>query len=148
SHDVQIAVADTVYITMDGILVKFFTKNERDQRLHYQTMAATLAQTNAELRQVQAELTERLAQLAHMEERVQRISQMAALGELAGQVANEVRNPLGTIKGATEMLVSRVSDSSARHHIGVVLEEVDRLNKAVESVLRLGAPLRIHADRV
>ena len=146
--DVQDAVAATVYFTMAGILVYFFTKNERDQRLHYQTMAATLAETNAELRQVQAELTERLAQLAHMEERVQRISQMAALGELAGQVAHEVRNPLGIIKGATEMLVSRVSDSSARRHIGVVLEEVDRLNKAVESILRLGTPLHLQTVRL
>ena len=146
--DVQDAVASMVYFTMAGILIYFFTKNERDQRLHYQRMAATLAETNAELRRVQAELTERLAQLAHMEERVQRISQMAALGELAGQVAHEVRNPLGVIKGATEMLASRVSDPSTRRHIGVVLEEVDRLNKAVESILRLGTPLRLQTVRL
>lgn len=146
--DVQDAVASMVYFTMAGILIYFFTKNERDQRLHYQTMAETLAETNAELRRVQAELTEHLAQLAHMEERVQRISQMAALGELAGQVAHEVRNPLGIIKGATEMLASRVSDSSTRRHIDVVLEEVDRLNKAVESILRLGTPLRLQTVRL
>src|SRR3989442_13169404 len=111
-------------------------------------MAAALAETNVELRRVQAELTERLAQLANMEERVQRISQMAALGELAGQVAHEVRNPLGIIKGATEMLAKRVSDPAMQRHIAVLLEEVGHLNKAVESVLRLGAPLRIQADRV
>ena len=146
--DVQDAVASTVYFTMAGILIYFFTKNERDQRVHYQAMAAALAETNVELRRVQAELTERLSQLAHMEERVQRISQMAALGELAGQVAHEVRNPLGIIKGATEMLAKRVSDPAMQRHIAVLLEEVGHLNKAVESVLRLGAPLRIQADRV
>jgi len=146
--DVQDAVASMVYFTMAGILIFFLTKNERDQRVHYQAMAAALAETNVELRRVQAELTERLAQLAHMEERVQRISQMAALGELAGQVAHEVRNPLGIIKGATEMLAKRVSDPAMQRHIAVLLEEVGHLNKAVESVLRLGAPLRIQADRV
>src|SRR3989442_5715829 len=91
-----------VYFTMAGILIYFFTKNERDQRLHYQAMAAALAETNVELRRVQAELTERLTQLAHMEERVQRISQMAALGELAGPVPHQVRNPLRGIKRATQ----------------------------------------------
>ena len=146
--DVQDAVASMVYFTMAGILIYFFTKNERDQRVHYQAMAAALAETNVELRRVQAELTDRLEQLANMEERVQRISQMAALGELAGQVAHEVRNPLGIIKGATEMLAKRVSDPAMQRHIAVLLEEVGHLNKAVESVLRLGAPLRIQADRV
>ena len=146
--DVQDAVAATVYFTMAGILIYFFTKNERDQRVHYQAMAMALAETNEELRRVQAELTERLAQLATMEERIQRISQMAALGELTGQVAHEVRNPLGIIKGATEMLAQRVSDPAMQRHIAVLLEEVAHLNKAVESVLRLGAPLRIQADRL
>ncbi len=146
--DVQDAVAATVYFTMAGILIYFFTKNERDQRVHYQAMAVTQAETNVALRRVQAELTERLAQLAQMEERVQRISQMAALGELAGQVAHEVRNPLGIIKGATEMLAKRVSDPATQRHITVLLEEVAHLNKAVESVLRLGAPIRIQADRL
>jgi signal transduction histidine kinase len=146
--DVQDAVASMVYFTMAGILIYFFSKSERDQRLHYQALAAALAETNVELRRVQAELTERLAQLAHMEERVQRISQMAALGEVAGQVAHEVRNPLGIIKGATEMLAKRVSDPATQRHIAVLLEEVEHLDKAVESVLRLGDPIRIQADRL
>src|SRR5437879_6938807 len=146
--DVQDAVASMVYFTMAGILIYFFTKNERDQRVHYQAMAAALAETNVELRRVQAELTDRLEQLANMEERVQRISQMAALGELAGQVAHEVRNPLGIIKGATEMLAKRVSDPTMQRHIAVLLEEVGHLNKAVESILRLGTPLRLQAVRL
>src|SRR2546427_12360007 len=102
---------------MAGILIYLHTKNERDQRVHYQAMAAAMAETNVELRRVQAELTERLAQLAHMEERVQRISQMAALGELAGQVAHEVGNPLGIIKGGTAKLARRVSRPGMQRHI-------------------------------
>lgn len=144
----QGAVAAMVYLSMAGILVYLFAQAERLQRVHYQTMAATLTETNAELRRVQAELTERLTQLTQMEERVQQISQMAALGELAAQVAHEVRNPLGIIKGATELLASRVQDPSTRRHISVLLEEVERLNKAVESILRLGTPLRIRTASV
>src|SRR5437879_12735977 len=81
--DVQDAVAATVYFTMAGILVYYFTKNEHDQRLHYQTMAATLAETNAELRQVQAELTKHLTQLSQMQKLVHRIGTIRLLGDLA-----------------------------------------------------------------
>jgi len=144
----QDAVAATVYFTMAGILIYFFAQAERGQLLHYQTMASTLTDTNVELRRVQTELTERLAQLAHMEERLQRISQLAALGELTAQVAHEVRNPLGIIKGATEMLARRVSDPATERHISVLLEETDRLNKAIDSVLRLASPIRIQSTRL
>lgn len=144
----QDAVAAIVYFTMAGLLTYFFAKGERDQRLRYQAVATALTRTNAELRQTQAELTDRLTDVANMEERIQRISQMAALGELAGQVAHEVRNPLGIIKGAAEMLAARISDPSAHRHIAVLLEEVDHLNKAVEGVLRLGTPLRMKVTQL
>lgn len=144
----QDSVAALVYFTMAGLLTFFFAKSERDQRLQYQTLATTLADTNMTLRETKTQLTDRLAQLALMEERVQRVSQMAALGELAGQLAHEVRNPLGIIRGAAEMLAVRVSDPSMYRHISVLLEEADRLNKAVEGVLRLGAPLRMKLMRL
>ena len=133
---------------MAGLLTYFFAKSERDQRLQYQALAATLADTNMKLRETQTQLTERLAHVVMMEERVQRVSQMAALGELAGQLAHEVRNPLGIIRGSAEMLAARVSDPSTYRHISVLLEEADRLNKAVEGVLRLGTPLKMKLVRL
>ena len=144
----QDAVAAIVYFTMAGLLVHFFAKGEREQRERYQALAAALAQTNGELRQAQAQLTERLTQVTKMEERLQQISQMAVLGEMAGQVAHEIRNPLGIIKGSVEMLAARVTDPGTRRHIAVLLEETTRLNHAVEGVLRLGAPLRIRQETV
>jgi len=143
----QDSVAAMVYFTMAGLLTYFFAKSERDQRLQYQALAATLVKTNAKLRETQTQLTDRLGEVTMMEERVQQVSQMAALGELAGQLAHEVRNPLGIIRGAAQMLAARVSDPSASRHIHVLLEEADRLNKAVEGVLRLGTPLRMKLTR-
>src|SRR5437867_12579557 len=86
--------------------------------------------------------------MANMEERVQRISQMAALGELAGQVAHEVRNPPGIIKGATEMLAKRVSDPAMQRRNAVLPEGVRHRDKAVESLRRHAAPLRSQANPV
>jgi len=144
----QDSVAAVVYFTMAGLLTYFFAKSERDQRLQYQALATTLAKTNAKLRETQTQLTDRLAEVTMMEERVQQVSQMAALGELAGQLAHEVRNPLGIIRGAAQMLAARVSDPSTSRHINVLIEEADRLNKAVEGVLRLGTPLRMKLTRL
>lgn len=139
----QDAVTAIVYFVIGGTLIYLFAKDERQQRLHYQTMAAKLADTNSELMGVQAELTERLTQLAQMEQRIQRVGQLAALGELAGQVAHEVRNPLGIMKGAAEMLATRLTDVSTQRHVAVLLEEVERVNKVVEGILSLGRPLRM-----
>lgn len=144
----QDAVAAIVYFAMAGLLIYFFASGERDQRERYQALAAALAQTNDELRQAQAQLTERLTQVTKMEERLRQISQMAVLGEMAGQVAHEVRNPLGIIKGSVEMLAARITDPGIQRHIAVLLEETTRLNKAVEGVLRLGAPLHIRQETV
>lgn len=146
--DFQDSLAAIVYFTMAGILTYLFAEDERDQRSHYQAMASALADTNARLRRVQAELTERLLQMTQMEERLQRIGQMAALGEMAGQIAHEVRNPLGIIKGAAEMMAGRISDPVFSRHVAVLLEEVEHLNKAVESLLRLGAPWRLETKTV
>jgi len=144
----QDAVAAMVYFTMAGLLVYFFAQSEREQRERSQTLATNLAHSNDELRQTQTQLTERLAQLTKMEERLQQVSQMAVLGEMAGQVAHEVRNPLGIIKGSVEMLAARTTDPAIRRYIEVVLEETNRLNKAVEGVLRLGAPLCLNKASV
>lgn len=146
--DFQDAVATIVYLLMAGILIYFLSRDERARREHYQAMSATLTTTNQELERLQAELTERLAQLAKMEERIQRVSQMEALGELSAQVAHEVRTPLGIIAGTTEMLARHVSEPGTQQHLAVLLEEVDRLNKAVDNILRLGTPFQIKSERV
>jgi signal transduction histidine kinase len=144
----QDAIAAIVYFAMTGLLVYFFSKGERAQRQQYQMLASVLSARNEELKATQAQLQERLAQVTRMEERLQEISQMAALGEMAGQIAHEIRNPLGIIKGAVEMLAARTDDPSTRRYVSVLLEETSRLNKAVESVLRLGTPVKLKRTRL
>jgi signal transduction histidine kinase len=144
----QDAVAAIVYFTMAGLLVYFFAKGEREQRESYQVLATTLAQRNEELRYAQTALTDRLTQVTKMEERLKVVNQLAVLGEIAGQVAHEVRNPLGIIRGSAEMLAARTNDAAVRRYSSVLLAETDRLDKAVEGVLRLGAPLTIRRAAV
>lgn len=70
---------------------------------------------------------------------------LAVLGQMAAGLAHEIRNPLGAIKGAAQLLAepmgpSHREDPSSREFIGIILEEVERLNRVVGNVLDLARP--------
>ncbi|MCZ6676919.1 MAG: ATP-binding protein [Candidatus Poribacteria bacterium] len=66
---------------------------------------------------------------------------LATLGKLATTVAHEVRNPLGGIRGAAQLLqLESDPDSETQEYIAVVIKEVDRLNRVVEQLLGSGNP--------
>ena len=68
---------------------------------------------------------------------------LLVLGQMAAGLAHEIRNPLGAIKGAAQLLSDPpVEDDggSSREFLGIILEEVDRLDRVVGSVLDLARP--------
>jgi len=66
---------------------------------------------------------------------------LATLGKLATTVAHEVRNPLGGIRGAAQLLqLEGESNSEIQEYIQVIIREVDRLNRVVEQLLISGNP--------
>nr|WP_276604127.1 GAF domain-containing sensor histidine kinase [Nannocystis pusilla] len=58
---------------------------------------------------------------------------LAALGEMAAGLAHEIRNPLGAIKGAVQVVEPGLqnADPTTREFLGVIVEEVERLNRVV-----------------
>jgi signal transduction histidine kinase len=78
-------------------------------------------------------------------ERVKERDRLAAIGEMAAGLAHEIRNPLGAIKGAAQLLVSSKPTASAGDNtefLGIIIEEVDRLNKVVTQFLDYARPDR------
>lgn len=77
---------------------------------------------------------------AQMKER----DRFALLGQMAAGLAHEIRNPLGAIKGAAQLLAEPApphkGDGVDREFLGIILEEVDRLDRVVGSVLDLARP--------
>ena len=69
---------------------------------------------------------------------------LAALGQMAAGLAHEIKNPLGAIKGAAQLLNeehdSSQLDASSREFVGIILEEVERLDRVVGSVLDYARP--------
>ncbi len=79
-------------------------------------------------------------QYRHMQER----DRLAALGQMAAGLAHEIKNPLGAIKGAAQLLGEEHPgtrlDPSSREFIDIILEEVERLDGVVGSVLDYARP--------
>ncbi len=69
---------------------------------------------------------------------------LAALGSMAAGLAHEVKNPLGAIKGAAQLLeelAPKGEGSETMHEfIGIIIEETNRLNGVVGSFLDYARP--------
>ena len=70
-----------------------------------------------------------------------RQERLAMLGQLSAGLAHEIRNPLSSISGSVQL----VRDSAAlseedRKLLGIVLDEADRLNELVNTMLQIGRP--------
>ena len=84
-------------------------------------------------------------------ERMKERDRLAALGEMAAGLAHEIRNPLGAIKGAAQLLLppadaatgdARRRRAEAREFLGIIVEEVNRLNRVVSQFLDYARPYR------
>ncbi len=71
-------------------------------------------------------------------------ARLAALGQMAAGLAHEVKNPLSAIKGAAQLLgeptTGRAPDDASSEFLGIILEEVERLDRVVRSVLDYARP--------
>jgi signal transduction histidine kinase len=78
-------------------------------------------------------------------ERMKERDRLAALGQMAAGLAHEIRNPLGSIKGAAQYLQpveGQKADTGTREFLDIIVEEVDRLNKIVSQFLDYARPYR------
>jgi signal transduction histidine kinase len=89
-------------------------------------------------------------------ERVKERDRLAALGEMAAGLAHEIRNPLGAIKGAAQLLMTADGTVAApgaetAEFLQIIVEEANRLNNVVTRFLdyaRAERPGREGADKV
>jgi signal transduction histidine kinase len=72
---------------------------------------------------------------------------LAALGEMAAGLAHEIRNPLGSIKAAAQLMEDHTrKGSQEKEYLEIIIEEVARLNRVVTSFLDYSRPYRGNAD--
>ncbi len=70
-----------------------------------------------------------------------RAERLASLGKLAAALAHEIRNPLGSVRGFTQLLGEELPPHDARRaQVDVMIKEIDRLNRLIEQLLALAHP--------
>lgn len=60
---------------------------------------------------------------------------LSAFGHIAAGIAHEVKNPLGGIRGAAEILGARATDAKNRKAAELIVREVDRLAALVDDLM-------------
>jgi two-component system sensor histidine kinase PilS (NtrC family) len=82
-----------------------------------------------------------LTAFKNMEEHVKRVEKLAAIGEMAAGIAHEIKNPLASMSGSTQLLKKEVKDTPvAGKLMDIVLRETDRLNALVNDFLLFARP--------
>ena len=77
-------------------------------------------------------------------------SRLAILGQLAGGLSHELRNPLGVVKNSAYYLrMVLPADEAARKHLAIIEREVQTANRIVTALLdfaRVSVPRRVPSD--
>lgn len=85
-----------------------------------------------------------LTEIRSMEESVRRKDRLAAVGRVAAGLAHEIRNPLGAMRGAIQVLEPKMPRESV--HAGlmeIILKESDRLNAIITNFLGYARPAAV-----
>lgn len=77
-----------------------------------------------------------------------RADRMKALGEMAAQVAHEIRNPLGGIKGFASLLKRDLADHPSMQKMAAsIVEGTDSLDHLVDRILHYSRPVHLHLEK-
>lgn len=83
------------------------------------------------------------------EERLREQEALARLGQMAAVVAHEVKNPIAGIRGALQVIGSRMpADSRDRPVIGDIIARLDSLNGIVHDLLVFARPRELRSEPV
>lgn len=89
-----------------------------------------------------------VTEMRHLQTLAARADRMKALGEMAAQVAHEIRNPLGGIKGFASLLKRDLSDRPSQQKMAAsIVEGTDNLDHLVDRILHYSRPVHPHPEK-
>lgn len=118
-----------LYIAAGGV-TGFIASREAKLREKYQTLSDKLEKSYARLHEETSLLLEVEAQLSASQ-------RLSALGRLSASLAHEIKNPLGSIRGAAEILLDAFPvGHEKREFAEIVCKEAGRLSDTVNEILQ------------
>jgi two-component system nitrogen regulation sensor histidine kinase GlnL len=82
---------------------------------------------------------------------VQMRMKLDVLSEIAADIAHEIRNPLSSIKGASNLLANELKNLNQpkiQEYHAIIAEEIERLNDLLTNFQDLTKPLKIEKDSI
>ena len=119
-----------------GGLTGYLWQNEKKERERYQRISEQLKDSLERLENASEEVKSIESQLRTAE-------RLSTLGELTASLAHEVRNPLGSIRGAAEILRDESKTESNKKFIDILLQETQRLEAVVGNYLSYAKPKKV-----
>jgi len=82
-----------------------------------------------------------LTQVRTLEEAVRRADRLSMVGTMAAGLAHEIKNPLGGIKGAAQLLQMELGEGhELQEYAELMIRETERVNGIIEELLDLSRP--------
>ena len=131
--------AEVVVFLTVGVITGFLSDRERRRRIELQHATEQLHRTND--------------QLQSSFDRLKRADRLSAVGQLAASLAHEIRNPLGSIEGAIDIVERTPSEDRRREFLAVIRKEARRLNGLLTNLLDFARPRppqmrEVHVDSI
>ncbi len=113
-----------------------------DSRDELGSLAASFNRMTEEIREWNAELTERVEdrtkELKQAQEQILQTQKLAAVGELGSGVAHEINNPLTVVVGMAQLLQEKIEPGTEMaESIDVIISNAQRVAEVVNALLRL-----------
>ena len=113
--------------------------------VHVSIVTAPLGGRTGEVQAAVAVIRD-VTRIHQLEGEVRRGETLAAVGRMAVGLAHEIRNPLGAIRGAVQLMQRELGDDARwSEYTDVLLKEVARVNRIIEMLLDLGRPVSLNA---
>ena len=94
-------------------------------------------------------MAEELKKMQRMQEELRKLDRLSALGQLAAEVAHEVKNPLGIIKNSAQILEeSPIEEVRRKEVVSFIMEEAERINRVIENFLQFARPPQIKKQKI
>ncbi|MFQ5330387.1 MAG: nitrogen regulation protein NR(II) [Thermodesulfobacteriota bacterium] len=77
-----------------------------------------------------------------------RRERLALIGAFAAGIAHEIKNPLGGIKGAAQLLARKLSDQELKEYTDVITREADRLSAILDDILNFASPRKPRPEQL
>jgi signal transduction histidine kinase len=123
-----------IFLAVGG-LTGLIVDRQAQYRRGLERQAETLERSHRELKEQTRLLLEKEVQL-------RRADRLSALGQLSAGLAHEIRNPLGSIKGAVEILADDYpAGHSKAEFYAILVKEVERLNEVLTNFLNFARPV-------